>query len=59
MRLSEMQIINISRPFSSKKANYLLAKIKVPPIHDAVRDLLDPRLRGGAGRYGAKKEAKK
>ena len=28
---------------------------------DAVRDLLDPRLRGGAGRYGvrAKKEAKK
>ena len=27
---------------------------------DAVRDLLDPRLRGGAGRYGvrAKKEAK-
>jgi len=26
---------------------------------DAVRDLLDPRLRGGAGRYGMKKEAKK
>ena len=28
---------------------------------DAVRDLLDPRLRGGVGRYGAraKKEAKK
>ncbi|GAJ20377.1 unnamed protein product, partial [marine sediment metagenome] len=28
---------------------------------DALRDLLDPRLRGGAGRYGVrvKKEAKK
>ncbi|MBA7660333.1 Glutathione transport system permease protein GsiD [subsurface metagenome] len=26
---------------------------------DAVRDLLDPRLRGGAGRYGARKPKKK
>jgi len=27
-------------------------------LGDAVRDLLDPRLRGGVGRYGVKKEAK-
>ena len=26
---------------------------------DALRDLLDPRLKGGAGRYGARKKRKK
>ena len=26
---------------------------------DSVRDLLDPRLRGGVGRYGVKKKPKK